>query len=480
MGKIGLTTQIFLGLVLGILLGWLAPDVGKAVKPAADVFLHLVKSIIAPLVFATLVVGIAGHDNMKTVGRLGVKSLIYFEIVTTFALVIGLLVANILQPGAGIHLGAVNTAEMSNMAAKQPSIGEVIVHTFPTSVIDSMARGDVLQIVVFSVIFAAAVSATKAESIVKLCHALAEVMFKYTSYVMKFAPFGVAAAMAATVGEHGLTVLISLGKLVGTLYLALFIFITCILLPIALLAKVPLRNFVSAVREPVLLAFSTTSSEAALPKALLAMESIGVPRNIVSFVLPLGYTFNLDGTTLYLSLAATFVAQAAGVHMSLHEQIMMMLTLMLTSKGVAAVPRASLVILAGTLSSFNLPLAGVALILGVDTVMDMARTSVNVLGNCLASVVLARWEGVFGHRPADDVADIEAALEPQEGVMSHNAEIVESAREASQADTGTVSTMGAGAGAGAGSGAEGAAATDSITHEAKGESADDSKKVIAG
>lgn len=413
MGKPGLTTQIFIGLVFGILLGWLAPEAGKAIKPAADVFLHLVKSIIAPLVFSTLVVGIAGHDNMKTVGRLGVKSLIYFEVVTTFALAIGLLVANVMQPGAGITLGA-QAGEVANLAGKQPSVGDIIVHTFPASVVDSMARGDVLQIVVFTVIFAAAVSATKAEPILKFCHSLSEVMFKYTSYVMKFAPFGVAAAMAATVGEHGLTVLVSLGKLVGTLYLALVLFVLLVLFPIALLAKVPIKKFMGAVREPFILAFSTTSSEAALPKALIAMESIGVPRNIVSFVLPVGYTFNLDGTTLYLSLAATFVAQAAGVHMSLEQQIMMMLTLMLTSKGVAAVPRASLVILAGTLSSFNLPLSGVALILGVDTIMDMARTSINVLGNCLASVVLARWEGVFGKESADDIADIVPALEPGE------------------------------------------------------------------
>lgn len=408
MRKPGLTTQIFIGLVLGILLGWLAPDAGKAVKPAADVFLHLVKSIIAPLVFATLVVGIAGHDNMKTVGRLGVKSLIYFEIVTTFALAIGLLVANLMQPGAGITLGGVQAGEVGAMAAKQPSVGDIIVHTFPSSVIDSMARGDVLQIVVFTVIFAAAVSATKAEPILKICHSLSEVMFKYTSYVMMFAPFGVAAAMAATVGQHGLTVLVSLGKLVGTLYLALVIFVLCVLLPIAILARVPLKKFMGAVREPFILAFSTTSSEAALPKALIAMESIGVPRNIVSFVLPVGYTFNLDGTTLYLSLAATFVAQAAGVHMTLEQQLMMMLTLMLTSKGVAAVPRASLVILAGTLSSFNLPLAGVALILGVDTIMDMARTSINVLGNCLASVVLARWEGVFGKQQESSESGVSA------------------------------------------------------------------------
>lgn len=422
MRKPGLTAQIFIGLVVGILLGWLFPEAGKAAKPLADVFLHLVKSIIAPLVFATLVVGIAGHQSMKTVGRLGLKSIIYFEIVTTFALAVGLLAANIFQPGAGVNLANVATETGSLTLAKQPSIGDIIVHTFPASVIDSMARGDVLQILVFSIIFAAAVSAAKADLILKFCASLAEVMFKYTAIVMKFAPVGVAAAMAATVGEHGLVVLLSLGKLIGTLYLALFIFILCVLLPVALLAKVPIGKFLNAVKEPVLLAFSTTSSEAALPKALLAMESIGVPRNIVSFVLPVGYTFNLDGTTLYLSLAAPFVAQAAGVHLSIGQQIMMMLTLMLTSKGVAAVPRASLVILAGTLQTFNLPLAGVALILGVDTVMDMARTSVNVLGNCLASVVLARWEGVFGQTLEQDSELLEPSLagteEPKPAIES--------------------------------------------------------------
>ncbi len=423
MGKTGLTVQIFIGLILGILLGWLAPEAGKAVKPLADVFLHLVKSIIAPLVFSTLVVGIAGHQSMKTVGRLGLKSIIYFELVTTFALAIGLLAANIFQPGAGVNLTDVAAGEAGSLASKQPSVGDIIVHTFPASVIDAMARGDVLQIVVFSIIFAAAVSAAKADIILKFCHSLAEVMFKYTAIVMKFAPIGVAAAMAATVGEHGVTVLLSLGKLIGTLYLALFAFIICVLLPIAFLARVPIKKFAGAAKEPVLLAFSTTSSEAALPKALLAMEAIGVPRNIVSFVLPIGYTFNLDGTTLYLSLAAPFVAQAAGVDLSIGQQLMMMLTLMLTSKGVAAVPRASLVILAGTLASFNLPLAGVALILGVDTVMDMARTAVNVLGNCLASVVLARWEGVFddnkdpenhgNHHESDEEKPAEAASESQ-------------------------------------------------------------------
>lgn len=401
--SIGLTAQIFIGLVVGIVVGKFFPAFGVAMSPGADVFLHLIKTIIAPLVFATLVVGIAGSSHSHSIGRLGVKCFVYFEVVTTFALAVGLLVVNIFKPGAGVNLADASTAQATELLAKQPSGGDLIVHIFPTSIIDSMARGDVLQIVVFTIIFALGVKAAKATQIVDLCQSLSEVMFKYTGYVMKFAPIGVACAMSNTVGKYGLDVLFSLGKLVGTLYLALIIFVICVLGPVMYIAKVPVKKFLTAVKEPFILAFSTTSSEAALPKALQAMESIGVPRPVVSFVLPLGYTFNLDGTTLYLSLAAVFVAQAAGVQMPIEKQVLMLITLMLTSKGVAAVPRASLVILAGTLASFNLPLAGIALILGVDTLMDMARTSVNVFGNCLASVVLARWEGVFDDKAGEPV-----------------------------------------------------------------------------
>lgn len=408
-----LTTQIFIGLFSGIAIGWLYPQVGLAIEPGAEVFLRMVKTIIAPLIFATLVVGIAGGGHVSSVGRLGLKCMIYFEVVTTFALAIGLLLVNTVHPGFGVNLTSGNEAELATLAAKQPNISDIVTHIFPSSVIDSMARGDVLQIVVFTMLFAVAVSATTATMIVQFCEQLASVMFKYTGYVMKFAPVGVACAMAATVGHHGVSVLVSLGKLVGTLYLALFVFIVIVLLPIALFARIPLKKFAQAVKEPMLIAFSTTSSEAAFPKAMLNMESIGVPRGVVSFVLPLGYTFNLDGTTLYLSLASVFVAQAAGVNLSIEQQILMMLTLMLTSKGVAAVPRASLVILAGTLASFNLPLSGIALILGVDTVMDMARTSVNVLGNCLASAVVARWEGIFVDVP---VPVVETPTESEVGV----------------------------------------------------------------
>jgi len=396
----GLTAQILIGLIVGVLVGWQFPALGVSLAPGGEIFLRLIKTIIAPLVFATLVVGIAGAGSLHSVGRLGLKSLIYFEVVTTFALIVGLVAVNLLKPGAGIHLDPAIGQAAASIVPKQPAGGDVIAHIVPTSIIDAMARGDVLQIVTFSILFAAAVSAARAEPIVNFCQSLAEVMFKYTGYVMRLAPFGVGAAMASTIGHHGLSVLWSLGKLIGTLYLALFVFVVFVLGSIAIISRIPLSQFVQAVREPVLIAFSTTSSEAALPRAMLAMESIGVPRRIVSFVLPVGYSFNLDGTTLYLSLAAIFVAQAAGIELPLTTQVLMMLTLMLTSKGVAAVPRASLVILSGTLAAFNLPLSGVALILGVDTVMDMARTSVNVLGNCLASVVLARWERAFPEKLA--------------------------------------------------------------------------------
>ena len=413
----GLTAQIFIGLIAGIAIGAFFPEVGKAMGPGADVFLRLIKTIIGPLVFATLVVGIAdGHGS--NVGRLSFKCFVYFEVITTFALVVGLVMVNLLKPGAGVNLSGVEVGAAKDLAAQTAQSGDfasmVVSHIVPTSIFDAMARGDVLQIVVFTIIFAIGVKAAKATQIVSLCQSLSEVLFKYTGYIMLLAPIAVACAMAKTVGMQGTGVLLSLGKLVGTLYLSLAIFVVGVLGPVAYFCRVPIKKFMAAVKEPFWLAFSTTSSVAALPKALQAMEDIGVPRPIVSFVLPLGYTFNLDGTTLYLSVAAIFVAQAAGVDMPIGQQILMLLTLMLTSKGVAAVPRASLVILAGTLASFNLPLAGVALILGVDTLMDMARTSINVFGNCLAAVVLARWEGVFDENKGAAVINSTEAVEVAE------------------------------------------------------------------
>jgi Na+/H+-dicarboxylate symporter len=399
--KPSLTTQILIGLVLGGVLGWLSPAWGDRVYFLRDIFLNMIKSIIAPLVFSTLVVGIAGGGDLKKVGRMGAKALIYFEVVTTLALFIGLGVVNLIRPGAGISLVA-NATEVGQLAQNHPkTLVETIVHIFPSSVVDSMVKGDVLQIVAFSVLFAMGVSAIgkKGEPVLRFCDSLSQVMFKFTGYVMMFAPIGVGAAMAHTIGTKGLGVLKNLALLIGSLYLALFIFVVVVLGAVAIIARVPIKQFLKAVREPFVIAFATTSSESALPKAMEVMERLGVPPRIVGFVMPTGYSFNLDGTTLYLAMASVFVAQAVesttGQHMGFGKQLVMMLTLMVTSKGVAAVPRASLVILLATLASFNLPIEGVAVIFGIDELMDMGRTSVNVLGNCMATVVVARWEGEF-------------------------------------------------------------------------------------
>ncbi|HEY6245544.1 MAG TPA: cation:dicarboxylase symporter family transporter [Pyrinomonadaceae bacterium] len=400
--KPSLTTQIFIGLIVGGVIGWFSPDWGNKVYFLRDIFLNLIKSIIAPLVFSTLVVGIAGGGDLKKVGRMGVKALLYFEVVTTIALFIGLAVVNIIKPGYGVSLAA-NAADVGQQLgqAHPKTLVETLVHIFPASIVDAMVRGDVLQIVAFSVLFAMAVSAmgAKGQPILNFCESLSQVMFKFTGYVMMFAPIGVGAAMAHTVGTKGLEVLKNLALLIGSLYVALIIFVVVVLGAVALIARVPIKQFLKAVREPFVIAFATTSSESALPKAMEAMERLGVPPRIVGFVMPTGYSFNLDGTTLYLAMASVFVAQAAetvtGQHMGLGQQLVMMVTLMLTSKGVAAVPRAALVILLATLHTFNLPIEGVAIIFGIDELMDMGRTSVNVLGNCMATAVVARWEGEF-------------------------------------------------------------------------------------
>jgi proton glutamate symport protein len=394
---LSLTQQILIGLVLGIIVGAIVsntnPEWANYIRPFSQLFLRMIKMIIAPLIFATLVAGIAGAGHLRTVGRMGIRALIYFEVVTTLALLIGLVAVNITRPGVGVDL----PVEKSEIAAKAQTWDQILLHTVPESVVRAMAEGDVLQIVVFSIFFAIALSllGERGRPIVAFCEVLAETMFKFTNIVMRYAPIGVGAAIAYTVGHGGLSILKNLALLVITLYLALTAFILLVLVPVMLIFRIPIRKFIKAVREPAVIAFSTTSSEAALPRALEVVERLGVPRRIVAFVLPLGYSFNLDGSTLYLSLAAVFVAQAANVQLTVGQQITMLLTLMLTSKGVAGVPRASLVILAGTLASYHLPLEGVTLILGVDELMDMGRTMVNVVGNCLATVVVAKWEGEF-------------------------------------------------------------------------------------
>ncbi|MCS6933705.1 MAG: cation:dicarboxylase symporter family transporter [Chitinophagales bacterium] len=399
--KKNLTTTILVSMVIGIEVGIDFPEFSQKLKIVSQIFLRLIKSIIAPLLFGTLVYGIAGHSQIRQVGRMGWKSLLYFEIVTTLALIIGLLAINITKAGAGIQLPSTPADE--KLPATRQTITDVILHIFPENIAKSIYEGAVLEIVVFSILFGIAtamISEQHRRPVILFVESLSEVMFKFTSLVMYLAPLAVGCAIAYTVGHMGLGIMVNLVKLLLTLYAALLFFLLVVLLPVALMFKVPLRKFLHAIAEPVSIAFATTSSESALPKAMRAMEQIGVPRKIVAFVMPMGYSFNLDGTTLYLSLATIFVAQASGIQLSWSTQLAVMLTLMLTSKGVAGVPRASLVILLGTLASFGLPVEPVYVILGIDELMDMARTSVNVIGNCLATVVIARWEGEFNEQSA--------------------------------------------------------------------------------
>src|SRR3954451_19456317 len=393
--RLSITAWIFISLVIGILLGVFFPDFAKGLAPISNIFLRLIRSILVALLFGTLVYGIAASGELKTMGRIALKAVTYFEIATTLALVIGLLMVNLMQPGAGVPLTGGGGAKLPALA-KPASVGQIFEHAVPANIFESLAQNDVLQMVVFFFLFGAACSTIgpKAQPVIDFAGSVAEGMFRYTKYVMYVAPFGVGAALAVTIGSKGIGVLFGLGKLLGTLYLAQTMFVVLVLGSALAIARVPISPFIKAVRQPFILAFSTASSEAALPLALENMERFGIPKHIVGFVLPTGYSFNLDGSTLYLSLASVFIAQTAGVHMPLSTQITMMLTLMLTSKGVAAVPRASLVILAGTLGTFQLPLEGITLILGVDALMDMCRTSVNLLGNCVATAVVARWEGV--------------------------------------------------------------------------------------
>ena len=404
--RISPTMQIMIGLVLGLIFGyWISTHdpatrawYASVIQPFSQIFIRMIRMIIAPLLFGTLVAGIAGAGHFKDVGRMGLRAIIYFEVVTTLALLIGLVTVNLMRPGDGMTLPAPQGAPPISAVAQ--TWQQIVLHMVPTSVIEAMSTGDVLQIVVFSIVFAIGLGMVgeKGKPFIHWAESLTEAMFKVTNIVMLYAPIGVGAAIAVTIGTSGLEVLANLAKLVGTLYLALVVFYLFVLVPVMLIFRIPILGFFKAIKEPALIAFSTTSSEAALPRAMESVEAFGVPRRIVSFILPLGYSFNLDGSTLYLSLAAVFVAQAARVELSIGQQITMMVTLMLTSKGVAGVPRASLVILAATLASYNLPLEGITLILGVDALMDMGRTMTNVIGNCLASVVVAKWEGEF--RPA--------------------------------------------------------------------------------
>lgn len=399
--KRSLTTWILISMVIGAEIGHDYPEIGMKLQVLSKVFLKMIKTIIAPLLFATLVFGIAGHSDLKQVGRMGWKSILYFEVVTTVALFIGLAAINISQAGMGINMPVGEHEELPVVPPQ--SLNDIILHIFPENIAKSIADGAILQIVVFSILFGIALAMVKEDKrqpMLKATESLSEVMFKFTNLIMYFAPIGVGAAIAYTVGHMGLGILVNLFHLLITLYVALLFFLLAVLLPIAVMVGVPIRKFLQAIAEPVSIAFATTSSEAALPRAMEAMERLGVPRKIVAFVMPTGYSFNLDGTTLYLSLASIFVAQAAGIDFSFGQQLLIVFTLMLTSKGVAGVPRASLVILLGTASSFGMPVWPIFIILGIDELMDMARTSVNVIGNCLATIVVAKWEGEF-HPPVE-------------------------------------------------------------------------------
>jgi proton glutamate symport protein len=405
-----LTTQIMIGLVVGVLIGWLKPEWGNAVYFLRDIFLNLIKSVIGPLVFSTLVVGIAGGGDLRKVGRMGVKALVYFEGITTAALFVGLAVVNVTKPGVGVTLAGNQGELLKNIGENHPrTLTETLVHVFPSSVVDSLVRGDILQIVAFAVLFAMAVSAVgeKGKPIVRAMESLSQIMFKMTNYVMKFAPFGVGAAMAHTIGTQGPGVLVSLGNLIGTFYFALVIFVGLVFGLVMLIARVPVRQFIRAVREPAVIAFATTSSESAMPKAMEAMERLGVPKRIVGFVMPTGYSFNLDGSMIFLGVSSVFIAQAAetttGQHMGFGQQLTMMLTFMLTSKGIAGVPRSSILVLLATLGHILPPAVaatGVAILLGIDAIMDMGRSLMNLVGNALATVVIARWEGEFDDKRA--------------------------------------------------------------------------------
>ena len=400
-----LTALIFIALFLGVIVGHFAPEFAVKMHPFAEIFLRMVKMIIAPLLFATLVVGIAGHGDAKSLGKIGIKTIIYFEIVTTLALIIGLGMANVFKPGVGFVIGtsehAMNMQAQGLVAASQAhtSVGQMVTDIFPTSIVDAMATGNLLQIVVFAIFFSIAICACKekARPIIDLLDSVSHVMFKFTEYVMYFAPLGIFGAIASTVGANGLAILKNYFKVIGALYLAFGVFVVLVLFIVCKIVKISFRSLIRALQEPAFLAFTTASSEAAFPKAMEIMERFGVPKNIIGFVMPTGYTFNLDGSTLYLAMAVIFSSQIVGINLDINQQIVIMIALMLTSKGIAGVPRAALIVLAGTLASFNIPILGVAILLGIDQILDMGRTTVNLIGNCVATVVIARWENVFDY-----------------------------------------------------------------------------------
>ena len=424
-----LSLFIFIALVAGVIVGWVAPNFAVQMHPLAAIFLRMVKMIIAPLLFATLVVGIAGHGDPKSLGRIGVKTIIYFELVTTIALFLGLGIANALNPGAGVNISNANMSQLNSItqmssSTTHSSFADFFVNLIPTSIFQSMSDGNLLQIVIFSIFFAIAICALgkKAKPVMDILQSTAAIMFKFTEYVMYFAPLGIFGAIASTIGANGIIILKNYAKIILSLYFALALFVGIVIFAACKIVHISLRNFIRAIAEPAFLAFTTASSEAALPKAMTIMEDFGVPKSIVGFVMPTGYTFNLDGSALYLAMAVIFSTQLVGINLSVEQQLVIMFALMLTSKGMAGMPRVALVVLAGTLSSFNIPIIGVALLLGIDQILDMGRTTVNLIGNCVATVVIARWENSFDynkmHKFIERTKGIKNSLQDEESNVS--------------------------------------------------------------
>ena len=424
-----LSLFIFIALVAGVIVGWGAPNFAVQMHPLAAIFLRMVKMIIAPLLFATLVVGIAGHGDPKSLGRIGVKTIIYFELVTTIALFLGLGIANALNPGAGVNISNANMSQLNSItqmssSTTHSSFADFFVNLIPTSIFQSMSDGNLLQIVIFSIFFAIAICAIgkKAKPVMDILQSTAAIMFKFTEYVMYFAPLGIFGAIASTIGANGIIILKNYAKIILSLYFALALFVGIVIFAACKIVHISLRNFIRAIAEPAFLAFTTASSEAALPKAMTIMEDFGVPKSIVGFVMPTGYTFNLDGSALYLAMAVIFSTQLVGINLSVEQQLVIMFALMLTSKGMAGMPRVALVVLAGTLSSFNIPIIGVALLLGIDQILDMGRTTVNLIGNCVATVVIARWENSFDynkmHKFIERTKGIKNSLQDEESNVS--------------------------------------------------------------
>ena len=400
-----LTTWILIGMLLGILVGWMchamlptpeaAKNVASYISLFTDVFLRLIKMIIAPLVFSTLVVGIAHMGDTKSIGRIGLKTMGWFITASLFSLLLGLVLVNLLQPGVGLNLPLPEAGTSSNLKTSGLSFKEFVVHLVPRSVIEAMANNEILQIVVFSVFFGAAASTfgKKIDTVIAWVDELAQVMLKVTGFVMALAPIAVFAAMASIVTTQGLGILITYGTFMGEFYLGILILWGLLALAGFIFLGPRVGRLISLIKEPILLAFSTASSEAAYPKTMQQLERFGASKKITSFVLPLGYSFNLDGSMMYCTFATLFIAQAYGMHLTALQQITMLLILMVTSKGMAGVPRASLVVIAATLATFNIPEAGLLLIMGVDQFLDMGRSATNVVGNSLATAVVAKWEG---------------------------------------------------------------------------------------